>query len=306
MDLIMAFGSVLFFILFSFLVFVFIVFFRSLFVKKEYSDFEPFVDIVIPVYNEERNIASCLDSIYNSNYPKEKMKVNVVDDGSTDKTADIVRGYKDVEIIKQAHLGKTEALNKGVIESCYGFILTVDADTILDKECIREIVKPFTDEKVGAVTGAIKVKNHNKVITAFQNIEYHYNNLIRSSFSKVFENGVWFFGALACYRKSIIEKVGYFKKDTPTEDMDIALEIKKLGYKTISLNKANCHTVVPETLKGLYKQRSRWWIGGLKSLMNNRTVFSIKDLSILFLFVNQFWWSFYALASLPLIIYQIY
>jgi len=302
----MTLGGLFFGILFSFLMFVFLIFLISRFIKRSSVNFEPNVSIIIPAYNEEANISKCLDSVFDLDYPKDKTEVIVVDDGSTDRTLNIINNYKMVKILKQNHKGKSEALNLGTKSALYDFILTLDADTIVDKDCLKEIVKPFADKNVGATTGNSKVRNRNTLTGIFQNIEYHYNNLIRNSFSVVFNNGIWFFGALACYRKSVLKKIGYFKTDTLTEDMDIALEIKKAGYKTLNVYTACGHTIVPSTFKELYSQRSRWWVGVLQSLVKNKELFSHKSSpSILFLFVNQFWWSFYAFLSLPVILYQV-
>ena len=305
-DIIMFLSSVLFGILFSFLVFIFSIFIISRFFKRKYGNFEPKVSIVVPAYNEERNIEKCIASIFDSSYPKNKLDIIVVDDGSTDNTLKIIKKYKNVRVLKQNHLGKVEALNLGVLKSSHEFILTIDADTTLDKECIRELIRPFSDKSIGATTGNNKVRNHKSLISAFQNIEYHFSNLIRNSFSKVFNNGIWFSGSLACYRKTALKKIGYFKKDTLAEDQDIALEIKRAGYKTINTSTAFGHTIVPSRIKDLYKQRARWWIGTLQSIVKNKELFSRKaSPSILFLYINQFWWSLYAFLSLPLIIYQI-
>jgi len=293
-------------VLFSFLMFIFIVFLLSIFKKKEYLHFEPKISIIIPAFNEEKNIKACLESIENSDYPKEKIETIVVDDGSKDNTIDIVKTFKNIILLKQNHQGKSEALNLGTLESNHDFVLTIDADTTIEKSCIKNMVKPLINKKVGATTGISTVKNKKTIIGSFQNIEYHYNNLIRNSFSKLFNNGIWFFGALACYRKTTLKEIGMFKKDTLTEDMDIALEIRKANYTTINVHNAMGHTQAPSTLKELYHQRSRWWIGVLQSLIKNRKLFSHKaSPAILFLFINQFWWTFYSFLSLPAIIYQV-
>lgn len=305
-NLIMFLCAVLFIVLFFFLAFIFVVFIVSLFKKQKFKDFEPEVSIIVPVFNEAENIKACLDSITNSNYPKNKIEIIVVDDGSTDKTRGIAAKYKNVKLLQQNHSGKSEALNLGASKAKYDFILTIDADTTIEENCIKEIVKPFSDKNVGASTGISMVKNKNNLVEMFQNIEYHYNNLIRSSFSTLFNNGIWFFGALACYRKSTLKKINFFKKDTLTEDMDIALEIKKAGYKTINVRNAVGYTIVPSNLKDLYNQRARWWIGVLQSLVKNKKLFSYKaSPAIMFLFINQFWWSFYSFFSLPAIAYQV-
>ena len=305
-DLIMLLSSVLFGILFSFLLFVFSVFIISRFFKRTYTNFEPKVSVIIPAYNEGKNIRDCLNSIYESRYPRNKVEVIVVDDGSTDDTLKVAKKYFGVKILRQNHLGKVEALNLGARNSSHHFLLTVDADTTLGRDCIRELLKPFSDKSIGATTGNNNVRNKKSMISTFQNVEYHFSNLIRDSFSTVFKNGIWFSGSLACYSKSTLQKIGYFKKDTLAEDQDVALEIKKAGFKTINTSKAIGYTIVPTKIKELYHQRSRWWIGTLQSIFKNKELFSLKSSpSLLFLYINQFWWSFYAFLSLPLIMYQI-
>jgi len=93
-DLIMVLSSALFGILFLFLVFIFSVFIVSVFLNRKRVSFTPKVGVVIPAYNEEKNIDDCLRSIINSDYPKSKLEVVVVDDGSTDSTLKILEKYK--------------------------------------------------------------------------------------------------------------------------------------------------------------------------------------------------------------------
>jgi len=305
-DIIMLLSSVLFGILFSFLVFIFSIFIISRFFKEKYRNFEPKVSIIVPAYNEERNIEKCIESIFDSSYPKNKLDIIVVDDGSTDNTLKIIKKYRNVRVLKQNHLGKVEALNLGALNSSNEFLFTVDADTTLEKNCIKELLKPFSDKSIGATTGNNNVKNKRSVLSAFQNVEYHFSNLIRNSFSIVFNNGIWFSGSLACYRKSALKKIGYFKKDTLAEDQDIALEMKKAGCRAINVSTAFGYTIVPTKIMDLYRQRTRWWIGTLQAIFKNKELFSRKaSVSIFFLYINQFWWSFYAFLSLPLILYQV-
>ncbi len=304
-DLMMFFAGIFFSIVFLFLFFIFTVFLFALIKRTiNYENFTPNVSIIIPAYNEEKNISQCLRSVYGQDYPKEKIEVIVVDDGSTDRTIEVVKNF-GTKFFVQLHKGKSEALNLGAKNSSHEFILTIDADTILERDCLKNLVKPFIDLTVGATTGNSRVKNNQNLLGAFQSIEYSYNNMIRGSFSKLFKDGIWFFGALACYRRSVLEKVNFFKKDTLAEDMDIALDVKNAGYRTVNVSNALCSTVVPSTFKGLYKQRARWWIGTLQSLVKNKHLFFEKSPSLIFLFVNQFWWSFYSFISLPIILYQI-
>lgn len=308
-------GGIVFLLLFAFLFFIFVVCLIAFWKKPaqilqagrlQTIQTEPEITVVVPCYNESNNLRSALDAIKAQEYPKEKMHLIVIDDGSTDSTLEIASSYPEVKVLASNHEGKAAALTKGCRAARTELIVTIDADTIIEKDCLRALVLLFSGPDVGAVTGTSKVKNRNSLLGAFQNIEYHYNNLIRHSFSKAFSNGIWFFGALACYRKSALEKVNYFKPHTLTEDMDIALELKKAGFKVLHASGALSSTAVPNTVRELWHQRKRWWVGVLQALFKNRSVIrQSKNPSILFLYINQFWWSFYAFISLPLLVYQV-
>jgi peptidoglycan-N-acetylglucosamine deacetylase len=306
-ETIMLVSSILFAVLLLFLIFLFLVFAISKFFRRVHSGFSPKISVIIPAYNEEKNIGKCLESISASDYPGENMEVIVVDDGSTDKTLEIAQKYPNVRVLNQNHGGKVDALNLGTRESSSAFVLTIDADTALDKDCIKSIIMPFADSTVGATTGNNVVRNHKSIIGTFQNIEYHFTNLMRNSFSIVFKSAAWIAGSVACYRKEALQKAGYFKKDTMAEDIDVALELKRSGYKTVIVPEAIGYTVVPASIRSLYKQRLRWWAGTSQAIIKNRELFS-KNTSfpILFLYVSHFWWSFYAFVSLPLILFQVY
>lgn len=305
----MVFGSCIFFLLFLFLLFICIASILAFFQKIEFKEWEPEVSVVIPCYNEEKNIISCLDAIYASDYTFKKIETIIVDDGSTDNTVKTIEEnhhkYPDLRIIKSEHKGKTESLNIGIKNSSNEIVFTVDADTLVHKDTLKKLTRPFSDERTGATNGSCIVRNNKSILGMFQNVEYHYNNLIRRSLSTLFKNGIWFYGAFACYRKNVLEKIGYFKKDSMTEDADIALEIYAAGYKTINVHNAFGDVLAHSSLKGIVRQRTRWWIGVLQALKKNKKLFSRKsNPSILFLFVNQYWWSVYAVVSIPLLAYQ--
>jgi len=309
-DLVMQIGIYIFAILFLFLMFIFFTSIIAIFIKRKYEDYSPDVSVIIPCYNEEKNIAKCLEQIYDLNYSG-KIEVIVIDDGSVDGTSKILDEFKkkhrNLVVLKGKHQGKSESLNLGVKHSKYEIILAVDADTFIDKESLKRLVKPLKEEKIGATNGSCLVENTNNLFNLFQRIEFHYNNLVRKSFSRVFKNGIWFFGAFACYKKSVLKKIGGFKMDTMTEDMDTAMEIYKYGYRTVNVHDALCRTIVAAKAKNFFEERTRWWIGALQTLRKHNSLFSLKSSpSILFLFISQYWWTFFAVISFFLIGYQVF
>ena len=309
-DIIMVAGGIIFCILLAFLLLMALAVFLSLFKREHYPDFEPEVSIIVPCYNEEKAIEKCLQGIFSLDYPKEKLEVIVVNDGRTDQTRPIIASLQkknlNLKMINGKHEGKSASLNLGVKHAKHEILLCLDADTLILPDSLKKLVKPLASPSIGATNGSCCVSNASNYLGVFQQIEYHYNNLIRKSFSVLFKNGIWFFGAFACYKKSVLHEIGYFKKDTMTEDMDVAMEIFKAGYRTVNVHDALGFTLVPLSLRDFYKQRSRWWIGALQTLHKNKSLFAEKsNISILFLFISQYWWTFYALLSFPLIIYQI-
>ncbi|MCK4433705.1 MAG: glycosyltransferase, partial [Methanomicrobia archaeon] len=113
--------------------------------KKETPKGElPSVSVIIPAYNEENNIEKCLNSIKTQDYPKNKLEILIVDDGSTDNTRDVItNGFKYVHLYKNGHNGKAFALNTGIKEAKGDIIITMDADTVLEKTAIKEMVYEF-------------------------------------------------------------------------------------------------------------------------------------------------------------------
>ena len=194
-DIIMEIGVYIFAILFLFLIFVFIAAVASLFTRKKYEQYEQYVSVVIPCYNGEKTIARCLNSVLSLDYPPKKMEIIVVDDGSTDSTPKILgfrKRYRNLVVVRGRHEGKSYCLNIGMRKSLYPIIFTVDADTFVEKNSLKRLVMPFSDNRIGATNGSCIADNTDSMISIFQRIEYHYNNLIRKSFSNLFNNGILF------------------------------------------------------------------------------------------------------------------
>ena len=128
--------------------------------SKQAHGWEPKITILIPAYNEENSIAACLDSVLASDYPREKMEILVLDDGSTDKTAEIAKRYSThgVIVCSKENTGKADSLNFGIKKSTGEIIATLDADSFISPYSIRRMLPLFEDETVGAVASAVKVK----------------------------------------------------------------------------------------------------------------------------------------------------
>jgi len=235
-------------------------------------DYRPFVSVIIPVFNEEVVIRRTIKSILKSNYPL--IEILVVDDGSTDSTASIIRKefakYRKVHFIRKRNGGKSSALNVGIDYAIGDIIVTIDADTVFKKSTISHLVKQFSDPRVAAVAGNCKVGNICNPLTIWQHIEYvTSNNLDKRAFEEM--NAIAVVpGSNSAWRKSVIKKVGYFEDDTLAEDTDLTIRILNAGYKIIYDHRAVSYEEVPENLKDFLKQRFRWSFGILQAIWKNR------------------------------------
>jgi len=241
---------------------------------KEDKDFLGKLDIIIPAYNEEKNIEATIKSILKNNYSFHK--IIVVDDGSTDNTVKIVKSIQKKHkekielIILNKNSGKAHALNIGFKKSQAEIIVALDGDTIFKSDALEYLVQHFKDSKVGAVAGNIKVAKSFNIFSLFQSIEYIIGqNIEKKLFAKINAVGV-VPGALGAWRRSSVLKAGAYKDDTLVEDQDLTLEILKSGDKIIYEERAISYTEVPNNLRSFVKQRFRWVYGTIQCFWKNK------------------------------------
>ena len=242
--------------------------------KSEIADtsYAPPVTVIIPAYNEENVISKTVETVLNSNY--NDLEIIVVDDGSTDDTAGVIkRNFSSdsrVRLICKKNGGKASALNLGVKESKNEILVCLDGDTVFAKDTISKLVRQFADPKVGAVAGNVKVGNRINLLTIWQSVEYiSSQNFDRRAYS-LFNAIPVVPGAAGAWRKSAIIKAGGYQSNTLAEDTDLTFNLMMLGYHTRTENEALAYTEAPDTLKSLIKQRFRWSFGILQSLWKHR------------------------------------
>ncbi len=232
---------------------------------KKKTKWEPKISVIIPAYNEEDNIAKCIESVLNADYPKNKLEIIVVDDGSTDKTYEIALKYKKfgVKVFRKQNEGTAAATkNYGIKRTTGEIIATLDADSYISKDAIKKLLPLFEDKSVAAVTSAIKVSRKKNVLQKVQEVEYLltlFSRRLLSFIDAVFVTP----GPFSLFRASVFKQIGYFDEKSILEDQEIALRIQKHNLKIRSSMDAEVFTDVPETFRSLLKQRIRWHRGGL-------------------------------------------
>jgi cellulose synthase/poly-beta-1,6-N-acetylglucosamine synthase-like glycosyltransferase/peptidoglycan/xylan/chitin deacetylase (PgdA/CDA1 family) len=225
--------------------------------------------VIVPAYNESAGIEAAVRSIAASSHPVE---VIVVDDGSTDGTADIVEalGLPGVRVIRKENGGKPSALNAGILAASYDLVVMVDGDTVFEPDTVRSLLQPFADPRVGAISGNTKVANRDGILGAWQHIEYVVGfNLDRRLFD-VAECMPTVPGAIGAFRLAALRNVGGVSDDTLAEDTDLTMALCRDGWRVVYQEDARAWTEAPATLGALWKQRYRWCYGTLQAMWKHR------------------------------------
>ncbi len=230
----------------------------------------PPVTVVVPAFNEAAGIAATVRSLAASDYPI--LQIIVVDDGSTDATAEIVASLAlpNVSLVRQPNSGKPAALNTGVAQARYGIVVLVDGDTVFERGTLRALVAPFADPQVGAVSGNTKVGNRRGIVGRWQHIEYVIGfNLDRRMFD-VLRCMPTVPGAIGAFRRDVLAQVGGVSDDTLAEDTDLTMAICRSGWRVVYAPDARAWTEAPVTIGQLWRQRYRWCYGTMQAMWKHR------------------------------------
>ncbi|HLC74599.1 MAG TPA: glycosyltransferase family 2 protein [Candidatus Nanoarchaeia archaeon] len=248
-------------------------------VRKKQFHVHPSVSVIIPAYNEERTIKTCLDSVLAMKYPD--LHVIVVDDGSTDKTAAIVKTVQAAatipfQFLQQPNKGKGAALNHALREATTEFYATLDADSTVEPLLLEKLMPYFADEQVASVLPLLKIKDPKNILQRIQRYEYIINMFYKMLNSKLDCVHVTP-GPFSVYRTDVIKKIGGYDEHNITEDLEIALRLQQHHYQIVQTGEAAVYTIPPATIGGLYRQRNRWYKGSvLNSLKYKHIMFDRK------------------------------
>ncbi|MFC9604171.1 glycosyltransferase [Streptomyces niveus] len=227
------------------------------------------VTVLVPAYNERECIANTVRSLTQSDHP---IEVIVIDDGSTDGTADIVEAMwlPGVHVVRQVNSGKPAALNNGIAHASHDLVVMMDGDTVFEPSTVRELVQPFGDPRVGAVAGNAKVGNRDTLIGAWQHIEYVMGfNLDRRMYD-VLRCMPTIPGAVGAFRRQALDRVGGMSEDTLAEDTDITMAMHRDGWRVVYAERARAWTEAPESVQQLWSQRYRWSYGTMQAIWKHR------------------------------------
>lgn len=247
--------------------------------KEKIRNYFPSVSFVIPCKNEEKAIYRTIASCANAKYPKDKIEIVAINDGSTDNTLkEMKRAKKAFPQIKikiadfKVNKGKREGMNYGFRNSTGEIIIQVDSDSQPAPNALKEIIIPFLDKKVGATVGHTDPLNKDEnLITKIQTAYYFMSFRTLKATESIFDMVFCCSGCFSAYRREyvmpIIDKwlnekfMG--KNIIFGDDRALTNWVIRQGYKTVYVAEAKATTVVPNTLRQFLKQQTRWKKGWL-------------------------------------------
>jgi len=246
----------------------------------------PGVTVIIPCYNAETTILGTIDSLLGLDYPKEKLKIIIVDDGSKDNTWQVIQQFKENENIKIIHKengGKWTALNIGLEITETPFVGCLDPDSFVDSEALKRIITYFDDKYTMAVAPSIIVDKPKNILQGAQKAEYDmavYNKKMLAFLGGIHVTP----GPFSIYRKKVFDELGPYRHAHNTEDQEIALRMQENHYKIEHCPDAYVYTVVPNTVGKLYRQRKRWIYGFIRNAIDYRRLIFRKEFGTLAFF----------------------
>ncbi len=217
------------------------------------------VTIIVPVYNAEKTLKECINSILDIDYPKEKLELIFVNNSSTDRTEFILNEYKDkIKILYEKKRGPAAARNKGLLNASGKIIAFTDSDCVVEREWLKNIIQPLKDEQIGIVGGKILAKRPCNEIERFgESIHDHHTAI------NVF-NPPYVITMNWASRLSVLKEVNYFNEDfVRCEDVDLSQRIYMAGYKIVYAPEAIVYHRNEKTLTGLFREG---YLHGLHSI----------------------------------------
>ena len=232
--------------------------------------FVPTVTVIIPLFNEGASLEETLRTVLASDYPRDKLKIVVVDDCSSDDSFELARKFASDQLSvkrNENNVGKRRSIIDAVREADSEIIVSIDSDVIIDPSAIRELVRRFARPEIAAVGGWVDIRNkHDNWLTRMQTVKYWYAYYAMRNIEWGFKRMLCLSGCLTAYRRSVLLELepvlaARALMGMPIkygEDRYLTRQIVKAGYLTTITLAARCRTFVPRTLGAYFSQQLRW------------------------------------------------
>lgn len=240
----------------------------------------PFVSVLVPAFNEADNIAYIVEKLCETNYPN--YEIIVINDGSKDDSSrietELAQSNPKVRLVDlHENNGKANALYLGLLAAKGEYLMCVDGDSYLDPDCIGYMVAHFVNkggERVGAVTGNPRVRNRSSLLARIQVCEYASIISLIKRTQRIWGKVMTVSGVCVMYSKKALLDVGLWDRDMVAEDIAVTWKLEKSFWDVRYEPNALCYMLVPETVKGLIKQRKRWAQGGQEVMFRHANIFT--------------------------------
>ncbi|MDF3931064.1 poly-beta-1,6-N-acetyl-D-glucosamine synthase [Pseudomonas citronellolis] len=234
---------------------------------------EPLVSILIPCYNEGENARETIGAALAQRYAN--IEVIAINDGSRDNTGEVLNElaaqHPRLRVLHLAqNQGKAIGLRMGALAAHSEYLVCIDGDALLDPDAVAYLVAPLIDNpRVGAVTGNPRIRTRSTLVGRVQVGEFSSIIGLIKRTQRVYGRVFTVSGVVAAFRRSALNRVGFWSPDMITEDIDISWKLQLDHWGIFYEPRALCWILMPETLRGLWKQRLRWAQGGAEVLLRN-------------------------------------
>ena len=230
----------------------------------------PMISLMVPCYNEGDNLDESIPHLLQLRYPN--YELIFINDGSKDNTGEIIDRWaakeEKITALHQENQGKASALNHGLTIAKGKYVACIDGDAVLDYYALDYMVQALEkDPKYAATTGNPRVRNRSTILGRLQVSEFSsIIGLIKRAQGLM--GTIFTVSGVCClFRKDVMEEIGGWSTNMITEDIDISWKIQIAGYNIMYEPRALCWVLMPESMKGLYKQRLRWAQGGAETII---------------------------------------
>ncbi len=233
----------------------------------------PFASILIPCHNEADNLEDTLGAALNQAYPD--YEVIAINDGSNDDTGvrldALAQQHARLRVIHlDRNLGKANALRMGALAARSEYLICIDGDAMLERHATHWMIWHLTSgPRVGAVTGNPRIRNRSTLLGRLQVAEFSSIIGMIKRAQRVYGRIFTVSGVIAGFRRTALHRIGYWADDMVTEDIDISWRLQLDHWDIRYEPNALCFILMPETLRGLWRQRLRWAQGGVEVLLRH-------------------------------------
>lgn len=231
----------------------------------------PLVSLIVPCHNEGEHVRETIGQLAKQTYPN--IEIIAVNDGSTDDTgAQLDQLMKEIPELRVLHLatnrGKATGLRAAALAAKGDYLVCIDGDALLDSYATHWLVMHMLDSpRVGAVTGNPRIRNRSTLLGRLQVGEFSSIIGLIKRAQRVYGRIFTVSGVISAFRKSALHDVGYWSTDMVTEDIDVSWRLQMRHWEIRYEPNALCWILMPETFRGLWRQRLRWAQGGSEVLL---------------------------------------